>query len=184
MSNNNVFCRRTFLGAPEFSKSPAFRSRRTWEGTPTGNRGSALLIAILLVAVLGIGSAALFKHLNRSFDDYARFERELKLTHYADAGIDAAIAALHTGDAPEMLELALGEGRIRVKVEREAETLGYGQRLMQRLVKKNLGTWHITSKAALEHEGIVRAEETYSARVRITPTGEVQRLSWQREKKQ
>ena len=155
-----------------------------WEGTPTGNSGSALLIAILLVAVLGIGTAAVFKHLNRSFDDYVRFERELTLVHYADAGIDAAIAALRTGDAPETLELTLGEGRIRVKVEREAETLGYWQRLMQRLATKNLGDWRVTAQAALEHEGIVRAAETYSARVRITPTGEAQRLSWQREKKQ
>jgi GNAT superfamily N-acetyltransferase len=184
MNSNKVFRRRTFQGAPEFSKGVTSRSRRTWEGTPTNNSGSALLIAILLVAVLGIGTAAVFKHLNRSFDDYARFERELKLVHYADAGIDAAIAALRTGDAPETLELALGEGRIQVKVEREAETLGYGQRLMQRLVLKNLGSWRITAQAALEHEGIVRAEETYSARVRITPAGDVQRLSWQREKKQ
>lgn len=149
----------------------------------SNTEGSALLIAILLVAILGIGTAAVFKHLNRSFDDYARFERELKLTHYADAGIDAAIAVLRTGNTPETMELGLGEGRIRVTVEREAETPGYGQRLMQRLVTKNLGAWRITAQAALEHEGIVRAEETYSARVRITPTGEAQRMSWQREKK-
>ena len=150
----------------------------------SNTEGSALLIAILLVAVLGIGSAALYKHLNRSFDDYARFERELKLVHLADAGIDAAIAVLREGDAPETLNLALGEGRIQIKIERETETLGYGQRIMQRLVAKNLGAWRITSQAALEHEGIVRAQETYSARVRISPTSMAQRLSWQREKKQ
>jgi len=143
------------------------RHGQTRTDTNTKSRGSALLIAILLVAILGIGSAALFKHLNRSFDDYNRFEHDLKIVHLADAGIDTAIAALRKGNAPETLELALGEGAINVIIAPE----------------KDAGTWRITSEAALQYEGIVRATGTYTATVRIMPNGNVRRLSWQREKK-
>ena len=178
------------------SRESAFPNR-IWERagivtvrTPAGTdrhsntKGSALLIAILLVAILGIGAAAVFKHLNRSFDDYARFERDLKLVHLADAGIDAAIAALRKGDVSETLDLTLGEGRVQVKLDREEETLNYWHRILQRLYSKGLGTWRISSEAALQHDGLVRATEIYTATVRISPTGDVQRLSWQREKKQ
>jgi len=130
--------------------------------------GSALLIAVLLVAILGIGTAALYRHLNRSFDDYARFERDLKITHLADAGIDAAIAALRRDDAPETLELALGEGVVCVSIGGAAAP----------------ATHRIVSRAQLNHDGVVRASGTYVAEVRLMPDGAVQRLSWQREKKQ
>ena len=130
------------------------------------NRGSALLVALLLVATLGIGTAALFQYLNRSFDDYVRFEHNLKITHLADAGIDAAIAALRRGDAPETLELALGEGVVRVSITPAA------------------ATHRIVSTAALRHDGVVRASGTCTAEVRVMPDGAVQRLSWQWEKKQ
>ena len=130
--------------------------------------GSALLAAIMLVAVLGIGAMTLYKHLNYNFDDYARFERELKLVHLADAGIDTAIASLREGHDSDTLEITLGEGLIHVRIVQE----------------ENANIWHITSEATLSHEGIARAKETYSARVSIIPEGAVQRLSWKREKKQ
>ncbi len=142
-------------------------NRRTINGH---NRGSALLIAVLLVAVLGIGAAALFKHLNNSFEEHRRFERDLTVAHLADAGIDAAIAALRANSTltPEPFERALGEGIVRVDIA----------------AKDSAAAYRITSRAALRHEGITRAADTYTADVRIMPTGEVRRLSWQREKRQ
>ncbi len=136
----------------------------------TTTRGSALLMAVVLIAVLSIGAAALFKHLHDSFEEYRRYERDTTVLHLADAGIDKAIAALRHTDrpTPETLEFTLGEGVIQVHIA----------------AADDAGAYHITSQAALRYEGITRATDTYTAVVRVMPGGDVRRLSWKREKRQ
>lgn len=80
-------------------------------------RGAALLLALGLLAVLGMASAVLWAHLHRSHD-LLRWETRREIAyHLAEGGLDYALAHLrNTPDFREAADLPLGRGRFSVSV--------------------------------------------------------------------
>lgn len=132
--------------------------------------GAALLAAVILVAIVGIGISGLYRHLHRGINDYKRFERDLRVLHLAEAGIDAAIARMRNNMShdPASINLRLGTGEIQVSIT----------------PTEHPDIYRITSRATLRYGPVVHGEDTYVVKVLDNRDGAISRLSWHREKRQ
>lgn len=133
-------------------------------------RGSAFVIAVVLVAVLGIGGATAYRSIHRALGEHRRFEQTLVLSHLADAGIDMALATLHSDpdNAAREFSLALGDGTVQVVVRPGAVP----------------ETYRLTARAELRNGPVIRAAATYTATAHIEQGVPPRLLSWQLEKAQ
>ena len=133
-------------------------------------RGSALLIAIALVAILSIGSGVVYKSLHRALSEHSRFERDMIMSHLADAAIDRTLATLRVDPEKALGEssLALGGGMAHIEVYNDSMPHQY----------------RIRVRTELRDGVVVRARAAYSAAVRIAPDELPMLTAWQREKEQ
>ncbi len=133
-------------------------------------RGSALLIAIALVAILSIGSGVVYKSLHRALSEHSRFERDMVMSHLADAAIDKTLATLRVDPETALgaSSLVLGGGMAHIEVHNDNVPHQY----------------RIRVRTELRDGVVVRARAAYSAKARIAPDELPMLTAWQREKEQ
>ncbi|MBI2435339.1 MAG: hypothetical protein HYV26_20980 [Candidatus Hydrogenedentes bacterium] len=87
--------------------------------------GSVLLMAIVLVAVLGIGAAAVWQYLHVTLRETGREERTSAAMYLAESGVEHALAliARDPSTAVSIQQAPLGKGRYSVTV-RALDPLG------------------------------------------------------------
>jgi Tfp pilus assembly protein PilX len=88
----------------------------------SSTRGSVLIFVMLLVAILGLGTAEAWRHLHMTLKESTRIEYALNAQHLAEAGLDKALAALRAhADYRGEADTALGMGRFSVTVTPAAD---------------------------------------------------------------
>lgn len=127
----------------------------------THTRGSALLIAIVLVAALSIGAAAVIRLTHITLRESGKDAKTEVARQLAEAGVDKAVAMLRTNPAYTGEERSpLGAGRFTVAVLRDGEAFAIssvGEVLFRRDVMR---------RAVLE------------ARLVLDPSGKVRSFNW------
>lgn len=138
--------------------------------TRSPRQGSALLFAVVLLAVLSIGLTAFYKHLHRGFENHRRFEQDQITFYLAEAGVHKALARLRV--EPDVYRgetgLALGDGKVDVAVTPIKEHRAY----------------RIRSQAFLTDGVVTRAVYTLEVEAHLAPSGAITVTQWHREKKQ
>lgn len=128
-------------------------------------RGSALLIAIVLVAALSIGAAAVIRLTHITLRESGKDAKTEVARQLAEAGIDKAVAMLRVNPAYAGEEpTPLGAGRFTVSVQRDGAAFtisSLGEAVFQEEVKH---------RAALD------------ARLELGVSGEVRTLTWAKRK--
>ncbi len=133
------------------------------------NKGSALIMAIVLIAVLGISNAALWKYLHVTLAQQARQERSEIAQHLAEAGLERAVALLRVdGEYRGEQGTELGAGVFSVAVERTAAPRGY----------------RIVSTGEITYEGATLAKRVLEAALLLSTDGAVQGYHWRAVEKQ
>lgn len=131
----------------------------------THARGSALLIAIVLVAALSIGAAAVIRLTHITLRESGKDAKTEVARQLAEAGIDKAVAMLRVNPLYAGEErTALGAGRFTVSVQRDGAAFAIsslGEVVFQEEVKHH---------AALE------------ALLELGVSGEVRALTWAKRK--
>lgn len=123
------------------------------------NTGSALLMAVVLLAVVAVGAAAVLRLYHIAFRESARGVKQEVARQLAEAGLDNALARLRV-DAAYAGEqnTPLGAGRFSVEVAR------------------NGGVFRIVSTGEVVFEGRVMRAAVVRARVELAAGGRVSRL--------
>jgi hypothetical protein len=131
--------------------------------------GAALMMAVLLVAILTIGSSALWRHLHMTLGEGQRVEMAEAARALAEGGLDQAVARLRVQPDAYRGEqnTPLGEGRFSVTVE----PLGFP------------GAYRLISHGELLGGKHVLTRQTLIAELALSPAGEVRRFQWSIEKK-
>ena len=132
-------------------------------------RGSVLLMAVMVVAAMSIGGAALWRYLHVTLEQERRLENNDTCLHLAEAGLDRAVAMLRVqpGSYTGEERVPLGEGQYSVEVIREAAA----------------GQYRLVSKGVLADGGAVRAQKTLEAPLKLSAAGEVLEYYWQEQKR-
>ena len=133
------------------------------------SRGAALMMAVLLVAILTIGSSALWRHLHMTLGEGQRVEMAEAARALAEGGLDQAVARLRVQPDAYRGEqnTPMGEGRFSVTVE----PLG------------SSGAYRLISHGELLGGKHVLTRQTLIAELALSPAGEVRRFQWSIEKK-
>ena len=127
------------------------------------SQGSALIMAVVLIGVMSIGSAALWRYLHTTLREQTRNARTDTTQHLAEAGLEKALAILRTNRAYEgEQDTPLGEGTFSVVVERPGAT----------------DTYRILSTGKLEDDDIVRATQTLIGDVTLDAAGTIKTYRW------
>ena len=131
------------------------------------NEGTALLMAIVLVFILGITSAALWRYLHATMHQGRLHEKIEAAQCLAEAGLEKAVAELRVRPASYRGEdkTPLGKGLFSVRVHE-----GHGP-----------GQYRIVATGALSDGTVVLARRTLEAKLCLSPTGDV--LAYARHKK-
>jgi len=140
-------------------------------GTRKSNqRGAALILALLLVAIMGIGCTAVWRYLHTTLSETRRYERTETVQHLAEGGLEKAVAELRAAGGRYRGEehTPLGAGRFSVAVQPE---------------EGKPGTYRLLSVGELEDGGHVFARRVLEADLQLTPDGEVQAFYWRIEKR-
>jgi len=128
----------------------------------TDKRGSALIAALVYLAVVTAFATAFITAIDRGMDIQHTAERHMICRNLAQGGVDLAIAEL--GKDPGYSgtrAMPLGEGEITVRVTRDAE-----------------GAYSIASTGQLRDGAMIRARYSARAKVRLTENGAVEGLQW------
>ncbi len=127
--------------------------------------GAALILAVVLVMVLGIGASAVWRYLHITLKETTRHEKLSVALHLAEAGLDKAVAELRA--KPEYRgehKTALGLGRFSVTVTEESPNV-----------------FRLESTGEMAEEGRVQGMVVLAADVALGPDRMVQRYSWRME---
>lgn len=141
-------------------------TRRAGAKTEQRERGAALLMALMLVAVAGIGAGAVWSYLHVALHQSKRSEHTAVTQCLAEAGLDKAVAELrakrpYTGETNTCLD----GGRFSVRVNAAGES---GHYLLESLGEVANGS-EVLARCAL------RAELT------VSPEGGISRYQWRVE---
>lgn len=138
--------------------------------THTGRRnaGVAMVLALLLVAIMGITGAALWKRLHITFAEMRRVEDAEVTLHLAEAGLEKAVAMLRRDPAyPGESGTALGEGAFSVAVERTGS-----------------GSYRLWAEGVLESKPVVQHRTVLLGELTLGPGGRVSAYRWRHAKAQ
>lgn len=153
---------------------PAFRTRDyrgRWGSLAmtASNSGSALLLAVLLVAIMGIGSTALWRLLHSTLAEGRRYEKSEMALHLAEAGLEKAVAELRS--QPDTYrgetDTQLGRGRFSVAVQPGPHP----------------GEYRLESTGKLTDGGVAFARKTLEAELTLTNSGAVRVFHWRVRKR-
>ncbi len=127
--------------------------------------GVALVVALLLVAIMGITGAALWKRLHATFEEVRHAAREEITLHLTEGGLDKAVTLLRANPGYRgETDTSLGEGIFSVAVKPGA---GAGHYLLR-------------AEATLECGAVVRHRTVLLGDVRFGPEGQVAEYHWRR----
>jgi type II secretory pathway component PulK len=130
------------------------------------SRGAALIMALLLVAIVSMGAAAVWEYLHMTLKEGHRTEIQETTFCLAEAGLDKAIATLRTrANYNGEKDTPLGDGHFSVQVTPEAAP----------------GQYQLKSVAILGEENRVQAQCTLRASLRLSPRGEVVQYQYRME---
>jgi len=119
-------------------------------------RGAAMLLAIVLLAITGLMSAGIWQAMHRETSEHYRAERQAAAHHLAEAGLEHALHALSRGlPAPEG-EHALGKGHYTVVAAQTAPAI-----------------YRLESQGLLRDGPMLRARVVLRAEARIAPGGAI-----------
>lgn len=140
----------------------------TRRGRPVRSRGSVLFLAVGLVAVMSIGSAALWGYLQSTLREARQAEIMAVSQHLAEAGLEKAVASLRNAPATYRGEenTPLGRGRFSVSVE-----------------QVRAGHYVVLSTGEMTDDGPVMARRALRAEVVLSPLGNVRDYHWAVEKR-
>ena len=126
-------------------------------------QGSALILAVVLVGVMSIGSAALWQYLHGTLREQSRNAQLDTAQHLAEAGLDKAVAMLRRDVAyATEQDTPLGDGTFSVAVERPAAA----------------GAYLILATGKLGDEVVVRATRTLVGELPVDSTGTIETYHW------
>jgi hypothetical protein len=134
--------------------------------------GVAVMMALILIAVLSIGSAAVWKHMHRSLREIKRLENEQTVCDLAESGLEKAVIALrrqpdeYRGEADTLF----GEGRFSVEVKHIPSREGR--------------RYEIAARGELLYSGVVRASRTLDTVLVLGPDGGIRHYHSEARKKQ
>lgn len=127
------------------------------------SQGSALIMAVVLIGVMSIGSAALWRYLHSTLREQTHNARIDTTQHLAEAGLEKTLAILRTDPAyAGEQDTPLGDGTFSVVVERPGAT----------------GTYRILSTGKLGDDIVVRATQTLVAELMLDAAGTVKTYRW------
>lgn len=131
--------------------------------------GTALLMAVVLVAAMSIGGAAVWHYLHRTLAETKALENAQITLHLAEAGLETAIAKLRAQpeDYRGEANAPLGPGRFSVTVQPQPEA----------------GAYRLVSRGELVHGRFVRASTALEGELRLASSGEVVAFHWQERKR-
>lgn len=124
-----------------------------------GERGSALLISLLLLLVLGMGSAAIWQGMHLEFKSATDQRHRDEAYYLAEAGMRKALAELRAQpDYAGEEQTSLGGGYFTVSVSAHSG-----------------GDYSIRSQGVLASDGLQQAQYVLQAEVTLNNTGQVLR---------
>jgi hypothetical protein len=131
-------------------------------------RGSALFLAVGLVAVMSIGGAALWRYLQSTLAEARRAEITAVAQHLAEAGLEKAVASLRENPRTYRGEenTPLGRGRFSVSVEQPRP-----------------GEFIVIARGEMAETGDVQASQTLRAALTLSGRGEARAYHWAVEKR-
>ena len=140
-----------------YSPSKGFTARR-------GEEGAALLAALLIMIILGAGATATWRYMLMSHDHIHR--------HLAEAGLDAALAALRVNqDFPGEHRVRIGWGQYTTQVTKSRESTTGDQ-----------SSYTIISTGQLTGGEDVLAEQTLVGQLRLDAGQHVLAYTWEVQK--
>ena len=130
----------------------------------TRNEGTALIFAIMVLAILSIGTSVLWKQLHQNLEQHRMAWHQEQVFLVAEAGLDTAIARLRQPNANYAGEedVVVGPGRFTVVVTPDGAARSY----------------RLRSRARLDHVTSRYSAVTLAATLRLSPTGEVIAYAW------
>ncbi|HPO14129.1 MAG TPA: hypothetical protein PLI09_11840 [Candidatus Hydrogenedentes bacterium] len=134
-------------------------------GARNQRSGAALILAVVLVMVLGIGASAVWRYLHITLKETTRQEKLAVALHLAEAGLDKAVAELRT--TPEYRgeqNTPLGQGRFSVVATTTAKD-----------------NFHLVSTGEMAEEGRVQGTVVLAADLALGPDRMMQRYCWHME---
>jgi type II secretory pathway component PulK len=141
------------------ARNPSDRSKRR-------SRGAALIMALLLVTIVGVGAAAVWQYLHITLKESTHAESREVVFCLAEAGLDKAIAMLRTKpDYSGEKNTPLGEGQFSVRVT----------------PAKVPGQYQVKSEAFLGEENRTQARCALTASLRLSPTGDLLHYEYRME---
>lgn len=128
-----------------------------------GNRGSALIAVIVMLAVIGLGATAVWTALQRSLDGVRDRERGETAFLLAESGLEHAIARLRIEPAFAGAEnVLLGDHRYTVVVRPNAS-----------------GGYQLESVGEVLSDSLVLESQSLSASLRLDSEGRVVAYTWE-----
>ena len=130
----------------------------------THNEGTALIFAIMVLAILSIGTSVLWQQLHRNLEQHRMAWHQEQVFLVAEAGLDTAIARLQQPNANYTGEenVVVGPGHFTVMVTPDGTA----------------GTYRLRSTARLDHATSRYSAVTLAATLQLSPTGEVLTYAW------
>ena len=148
-----------------YSPSKGFTARR-------GEEGAALLAALLIMIILGAGATATWRYMLMSHDHIHRQQRFQQSRHLAEAGLDAALAALRVNqDFPGEHRVRIGWGQYTTQVTKSRESTTGDQ-----------SSYTIISTGQLTGGEDVLAEQTLVGQLRLDSGQRVLAYTWEVQK--
>lgn len=131
--------------------------------------GSAIILAVILVAVMSIGVSAVWKYLHITLGEEKRIENDEAALHLAEAGLEKAVAELRVrpDDYRGEIGTPLGAGRFSVEVRPGTARAVY----------------HIVARGEVGEGRFIRARKTLAAELALSSSNEVRRFHWIEEAK-
>jgi hypothetical protein len=127
-------------------------------------QGSALIMAVILIGVMSIGSAALWQYLHITLQEQTRHAQRDTVHHLAEAGLEKAIATLRIDpNCRGQQDTRLGPGTFSVIVD----------------PTDTPGTYQILSTGDLIEKIVTRATHTLAADLALDPDGNISAYRWQ-----
>ncbi len=135
--------------------------------TQRNERGAAIILAVILVAVMSIGVSAVWKYLHVTLGEEKRMENAEAALHLAEAGLEKAVAELRVRPDGYRGEIGtpLGAGRFSVEVRPGTVRANY----------------QIVSRGEAGEGRFIRARKTLVAEVALSSSNEVRRFHWVEE---
>jgi len=132
--------------------------------TQRNERGAAIILAVILVAVMSIGVSAVWKYLHVTLGEEKRMENAEAALHLAEAGLEKAVAELRVRPDGYRGEICtpLGAGRFSVEVRPGSAHAVY----------------HIVARGEVGEGRFIRAHKTLVAELVLSPGNEVRRFHW------